>query len=52
MDHFYHQICLRLILGISKALEQMEREEYDAAKKTLLDAWNEAAGSPPQKFML
>lgn len=52
MKNPYHEACLRLILGISKALEQMEEKNYAAAEQILRKAWEEAAGSPPQSLLL
>lgn len=47
MERAYHDICLFLIRGISRALDQMEARDYDAAKKTLLNAWDQAVEARP-----
>lgn len=60
MRNPYHEACLRLIRGISKALEQMEERNYGLAEKTLRDAWDKCidpqpADIPedaPQRFVL
>ncbi len=52
MDSIYKTISLRLIRAISRALEQMEREEYAAAEQILREAWEKAAGPSPENLLL
>lgn len=52
MDSVYKKLSLRLILGISKALEQMEAQNYAAAEEILRAAWREASGIPPESCLL
>lgn len=48
MDDIYHTICLRLILAISRALEKLQEEDYEAAEEILRKAGREAAGETPK----
>lgn len=48
MERVYQNITLKLILAISKALDQMERKNYAAAEELLRAAWQEASGETPK----
>ena len=52
MESVYKNISLQLILGISKALEQMEAQSYAAAEEILRRVWQEAAGGEAESWIL